>query len=506
MADFRRVRSFGSVVRSVPFLMLLLALALPATAAEGEGDGTIFTLWPLVDYRSSTEDDYVNLGVGGPLIKYEKHEEGGRRYGVRPFYFHEEHGEATENDILYPLATYDRIGHASTFQLFHLITSESSAEESGVGDEFMLFPFIFSGQPTAEEGYFALFPLGGKILGRFGRDRINFTLFPLYSRTSKGTTTNTNILWPIVSWKSGSGDESGWALWPLYGTSEKPGVYQRGFFLWPFFFGADERLDTPNPQRSRAFFPLFVYKDSPKRSDHIWLWPFFSHIEDSQRDYEEWNFPWPLLRVAKGDDADKLRLLPFYADERAGVNRNRWYLWPLYKIEQSETSMLTRRRDRVLYFLYSDLSEQLVDEEEPMLRRVALWPLFTYSRIDGVSQFSTLSLLEPFFPENERVERSWSPLWRIYQRRWDGRGDEVSSLLWNLYWKERRGDDLALEIFPLFFYRREDHGESLEISILKGLYRYARQDGEACRYILYLPWGICRKVEHPDVLPPDQER
>jgi hypothetical protein len=117
-----------------------------------------------------------------------------------------------------------------------------------------------------------------------------------------------------------------------------------------------------------------------------------------------------------------------------------------------------------------------------------MWPLFTYEQIRGVSRFHTLSLLEPFFPENLGIERNWSPLWRLYQRKWDKHGNEVSSLLWNLYWKERRGSELAMEVFPLFSYSRQ--ARKADLRLLKGLVRYQTDHGERTVRLFYLPWGI----------------
>jgi hypothetical protein len=111
-----------------------------------------------------------------------------------------------------------------------------------------------------------------------------------------------------------------------------------------------------------------------------------------------------------------------------------------------------------------------------------------------LSHFSTLALLEPFFPNNEQIERNWSPLWRIYQRRWDSAGNNASTFLWNLYWKERRGDDLLFELFPLIYYRDEESLQHFELSLLKGLYRYTRESERSCSYLFYLPWGWCHPL------------
>jgi hypothetical protein len=260
-------------------------------------------------------------------------------------------------------------------------------------------------------------------------------------------------------------------------------------FLWPVFFSYDLALHTENPQYVRMAFPFYLDSQSPRRSSRTYLWPFFSFVDDRERGYQESNFPWPLVRVTRGTEREGKRFLPLYANERIGDFQKRWYLWPVYKIEELDAELVQRRRDRILFFLYSDLQEKIKEEETPRKRRVALWPLFTYEKIRGVSHFHTLSLLEPFFPENDSIRRNWSPLWRIYQKKWDVHGNEISTLLWNLYWKERRGEDVAMELFPFFSLRKEEERD-IDFRLLKGLVRFRQNDqGRELRF-LYLPWGI----------------
>ena len=474
---------------SVACLLLAGCILLPATG-RAANDGSIFTLWPVVDYRSAPQDEFTSIGLAGPLLRYERSEKR-KRFGLRPLYYREtDEKGGVESDLLYPLMTYRSNEDESSFQFFHLLTVDSTADE---GSDFMLFPLLFYRNPPQGEGYFAFFPLGGKILNRFGRDRIEFALFPLYGKTERKGTVTTNLLWPFFSLTRGE-DERGWAFWPLYGTAEKKGVYRRNFLLWPFFFHADERLDSTDPLRTRAFFPFFYFADSPVRTDHTYLWPFFRHIEDDRKDFEEWNFPWPLFRIIDGKDRQMLRFLPFYSDDRDAKFHSRWLMWPVYKEEESVTPTYSSQRQRVLYFLYSNTQEQFAGDERPYRHRIDLWPLFTFVEKDGLSHFSTLALLEPFFPGNEQIERNWSPLWRIYQRRWDHDGNEASTFLWNLYWKERRGDALLFEIFPLIRYRDEEQMQLFEVSLLKGLYRYTKNSDQACTYLFYLPWGWCYQL------------
>jgi hypothetical protein len=477
------------ILKFRPSFILSAAVLLILFTSAAEAKSRIFTLWPLVDYRSSEVVDYSSLNLLGPLVKFERKGQE-REFGLRPLYFHaaDEEGVALQ-EFLYPIASRKRSQDRSAFQGLHLLQYDSGdREREGKGEEFMLFPFVFSGLSQQRGPYFAFFPLGGKLYERFGREEIHFTLFPLYARTEHRGTINTHVLWPVFRRTEGPGEE-GFKIWPLYGSSDKEGVYRKRFYLWPFFFSQDLNLDSDQPRSFRGFFPFYLRDEAPQVSSRTWLWPFFSHVENRERGYEEINFPWPLLRRTDGEYKEGFRALPFYSNERTGDFRKRWIGWPVYKIEELNTEILDRKRTRVLFFIYSDLEEHLLEESRPRLRRVALWPLFTYERTQGISHFYTLSLLEPFFPGNRGIERNWSPLWRIYQRKWDGQGNEISTLLWNLYWKERRGDDLAVELFPLFSYRRESE-QKTELALLKGLLRLQRDTERGRLHLLYLPWGI----------------
>lgn len=474
----------GRYFRTILLSIFLLCPCFEAFCDEAK----IFTVWPLADYRSSSDVDYTSLNLLGPIINYE-HKGREREFSLRPLYFRAWDENAGYSEFLYPVASRKSEQGYTFFQGVHLLNYDFGSRSRGSDNEFMLFPFVFYGKETEEQdSYFALFPAGGKIYDKFGRDEIRFALFPLYGRTRKDDRTITNILWPVFARIRGE-NESGLKFWPLYGHSRKKGVYRKAFYLWPMGFSYDTKLDTDDPTYLRTVFPFFIGRESPLESSRTYLWPFFSHVENRRRDYEEWNFPWPLFRITHGIDREGKKFLPFYADEKLRDQRKRWFLWPIYKIEEINSDTLKRRRDRILYFLYSDLEESMFDEPAPRKKRVALWPLFTYEQIKGVSRFHTLSILEPFFPEKDGFERNWSPLWRLYQRKWDKHGNEISSLLWNLYWKEKRGPDIAMEVFPFFFYQRET-GRRIDFKMLKGLVRYREGDEGKRLNLFYLPWAL----------------
>lgn len=422
----------------------------------------------------------------GPFLKYEtKGNE--TEYALRPLFYRavDDEGES-ETDVLYPVFGHQTKDGASSFHFFHLLTYDFGDRESGSRKRSYLFPFLFYGEE--EQGsYFAFFPFGGTLYNWFGRDRISFTLFPLYSQTERKGTQVDNVLWPFFAKISGE-NESGYKFWPIYGASRKEGVYRKKFFLWPIFFSESLKLDSDNPQEVRAAWPFYISKESPERSSSTFLWPFFSKVENRVKGYTVWNAPWPLVRVTKGEKYHGLKILPFYSDETMDVNRQRWYLWPIYKIEEMNTELIQRRRDRVLFFLYSDTRESKWETGGSM-RRINLWPLFGYHSKDGVSLLHVFSLLEPFFPGNESIERLWSPFWRIYQQKWDQQGNQAISLLWNLFWSERQGDMIAWELFPFVEYHKESP-ENKRLRFLKGLFSY-RVDEQGKRLnLFYLPWGL----------------
>ena len=470
------------------FLLIPFLCLLPISETVASEPNGWLTFWPLVDYRSAPEADYHSLHILGPLVKSEK-KGAESEFALRPLFYRAADQQGVSlSEFLYPVASLKKAPDHVSFQLLHLVNYDFGSSEQGSNNEFLAFPLVFYGQTEDQGDYFAVFPFGGKILGRFWRDEIRFTLFPLYSQTRKGTTTTTNILWPFLSRVLGE-NETGMAFWPLFGHSRKTDVYSKQFYLWPIFFHYDLNLDAESPTRLRAIFPFYVSEESAERSSTAVFWPFFTHHVNHSKGDEEWNFPMPLFRITRGESRHGNRFLPIYADETIGSNRKRWFGWPIYKIEETHTEIFDRRRDRVLFFLYSNLEEKLKKEVEPYKKRVALWPLFSYQKIKNVSHFHLLAPMEPFFPDNQALERNWSPLWRFYQRKWDASGNSASTLFWNLYWKEVRGNDLAMEVFPLFAYSKEA-GKGNDLSLLKGLFRY-RSDGRETRVnLLYLPWGI----------------
>jgi hypothetical protein len=470
------------------FLLGLLMTSAVDAAEESSAQNSIVTFWPLFDYRESPADDYSNLSILGPLIKIQ-HWKQTEDVAFRPLFYRSATNDnaAAETTYLYPVGQSDISRDVTRIQVLqllqHNVYRKSEPEERE--QESMLFPVYMSGTSEKYGPYTAFFPIYGNIYERFWKDEYHFILFPLYGKTVNKGTTSRNYLYPIFNTIEGE-NERGFHMWPLYGQAEKTGVYRKKFVLWPFYLSQDTGLDTDNPTSKLYMIPFYAASDSPKRTSRYYLWPFFGHVIDRGKNAEEWNYLWPLWRQVRGEQQNVDRFLPFFSHEEYKEHTKTWYMWPLYKHETDTSEQFAQERDRVLFFLYSDTLERW-PKDGAERRRTALWPLYLY-QMDrkGIKSVSLPAPIEPII-DRVGIERNWAPLWRIYQQKWNDSGDSAVSFLWNLYWHEVRGDDMAYEIFPFVSYQSEQ-GMS-DLRLLKGLLRYRNHGDKRSVSLFGIPLG-----------------
>jgi hypothetical protein len=471
------------------FLLLFFAAAPLFAETEKEPEGKIFTLWPFVDYRESPGEGFSNLSILGPLIKFQRRGDD-REIAVRPFWYDRSNPRdgTDDSEYLYPIAASATSPEAKKIQVLELYQKniyrrdEDERKEEGT----MLFPFYIEGSSPKYGPYTSVFPFYGDLYERFWRDEYHYVMFPLYGRTIKNGTTTRNFLYPFFSLIRGE-KESGFQLWPLYGESEKEGVYSKRFVLWPFFLQETSGLNTDNPTRRFYLLPLYAAIDSPKSKARYYMWPFFGQKSDAQGKQEERDYFWPFWRTIRGEKRTLDSYLPFYSLDVRAETRKRWIMWPLYRHEEMTSEIFCREKNSFLFFLYTD-DRQSWPKAEGEKKRTALWPLFVYNKNPkGIKSVGVPALLEPIM-DKEGIERNWAPLWRIYQQKWNDRGDSAVSFLWNLYWHERRGPDLAFELFPFIAYRSEKN--SIDLRIIKGLVRFRDEVGTKALSFFWMPFGL----------------
>lgn len=456
------------------------------TVAQKAQQGAIITLWPLFDYRSSPATGYSNLSILGPLFKRE-HSGTDTTTALRPLFFSRSTPKSEETDILYPLASTASSENDSDGQFLKIFQTHSSRlGEPEEKHETMFFPFYISGRSEKYGPYKSFFPFHGDIYERFWRDEYHYTLFPLYGRTVKNGTTSTNWLYPIFNTVSGDKEE-GFQVWPLYGQAHKEGVYEKRFVLWPFYSRESLGQNTANPTENLYLLPFYASSRSAKRSSTYAPWPFCGVVRDGDGKAVERDFIWPFWLTSSGKDSTTERYLPFYAESKVKDNTSRWIMWPIYRHRTIESADFRQQKTNLLYFLYSRSDESWPRAGKDRATS-AFWPLYAWKRDEeGVRTLSMPALAEAVI-WNDGVERNWAPLWRIFIAKWDDKGDSATSILWNLYWREKRGDENAWELSPLVSYRSTKTGT--DFRLLKGLFGYDSSQGKKVLRLFWLPFGI----------------
>lgn len=442
---------------------LLLAVLPQAGATETN-------LWPvLVRQEDSAHGRPDQTSHLGPFIARTERDST-RILSLRPLWtsFHNMETGETSAHILYPLLNWGDRGNDQSGHGLNLVQYRHDA----VRDDtfFQVFPFLFSRQAAEpEHSYFALWPVGGVLKNRFGRDRITFAAWPLFVRTERrGDEVRVHVPYPFVQTLRGP-HSRGFGLWPLFGRFERDGHYQHTWALWPVGYHYRDRMERGVPYVRFGLWPLFHRETADGLFSASFVWPFFGYTREAEPRpvYSENRYFWPFLVQGRGEEKHVNRWLPVYANETRPGQAKRWYLWPLLKRENFTEPGLDRDRTTLLFFVYRDEQQRFAGTTA---RLAFLWPLAGYWD-DGFGhrQLQLLDPLSVFFPSNQKIKENWSPLFAVY--RLDERaGNRRHSLLWDLLVWERDADGLsAFYLGPLVEWVRDSHW-----GVLRGL-----RDGEA---------------------------
>jgi hypothetical protein len=430
---------------------------------------------------------YLTLSPGhrteavGPLF-YREQAETQKTWAIPPLisYTTDEAVGLKEFDILYPLLTYDQYGGQHRWQLLQILSlagGPTSKENSR--ERFTLFPIYFqqrSSDPT--ENYTAVFPFYGHLKHRLFRDEIFFVMFPIYGESKKRGVVTDNYVFPFFHLRHGPGLE-GWQFWPLLGHEHKEvttstngfndvqivGGHDSLFILWPIFFNDHMGIGTTNTIWQQGALPFYSFERSPLRDSTTVIWPFFSHIDEREKKYHEWDAPWPLVEFARGEGKTTTRVWPFYSRAHTPTLEDNFYLWPVYKYSRAKLPPLDRSRTRILFFLYSD-TEDKNTETKVSARRSYLFPFYIKRReFNGNTRLQIFAPLEPFVQGSHKIERDYSPLWSVWRQEANPKtGATSQSLLWNLYRRDATPAQKKVSLlFGLFQYQSGPEGRQTRL-------------------------------------------
>ena len=468
-------------LRSLTTLTCLsLFLILPARAEEN--------VWPFIVKRSDPPGPVESAEYLGPLLF--QHTNGGKAQGFRPLFMTTRTGDVTEGNFIYPFFTWRYEPGYRYFSFFQLINFRSENGPAGPpNDHFDIWPFYFSRHSADDPAgnYHAVFPLGGTIKNRFGKDQINFVLFPLYSHTQKNGKQTTHAPWPLLRFISGNGYH-GFEFWPLFGHQGRPNDYDRQFYLWPLIYKSVTQLDQPVPDVKLGALPFYARETGPGYISETYGWPFFGYTHRiAPYHYDEHRYFWPLLVQAHGDQREVNRWAPLYTHSNIKGYDKTWFLWPVYRHAQwdDEDKGIAQEKNQFLFFVYWSLEQRsLTNPAAAPAHKTHLWPLFSsWDNGAGRRQVQALSPFEVFFPNNLTVRQLWTPLFALY--RYDAQPElgVRHSFLWNAVTYQRSTAGKEFHLGPLFSVEAaSDRGR---VALGSGLIGFQRKPGSGWRLFLF---------------------
>ena len=454
-------------------------VGLTAAAAVLRGNAYELNAWPAFVLQKDASGNTASWEGAGPLLFSEPAPapEKGTIEGLRPFYVKGKGGDYEKTDILYPLFYFRRYPEATKWSILQLINGDGSDPDATptsqpVVRRFDVWPFYFSretGSPV--DSYHALLPVYGTIKYRLGFQRLSWVLFPLYVDAFKRNTDVTYTPFPFV--KTFRGDENGFEIWPLFGSTRGPGQASHSYYLWPLIWDnkIDPGPDAPDgtaPGTQVGVLPLYTRETAPGMISENYLWPFFGYTErTSPYRYSEKRYFWPFLVQGRGDDRVLERWAPFYTYSNTKGSDSRWVVWPFWHRLTWADSDIAQSKTQFFYFVYWSLDQRSLSR--PALAHAYkrhYWPLLSvWDNGAGTRQLQFLSPLEVFFPDNPDMRETWSPLFSVY--RYDHRpsGEAHSSVLWNaVTWRRSASGGLSeFHLGPIIGMRRGPAGESWSI-------------------------------------------
>ena len=471
----------------VRFLALFGCMAALFLACAGAGEDNV---WPVRVAQTDADGSIQSWQALGPLLFKKPAADGGTISGFRPFYVQTTaaiNDQVTEAAVLYPLFIYRADSEAYQWSVFQLINRSGRIEGTPAikgqkHETFDVWPFWFSRQTDAPEtSYRALFPIGGTIRNRFWNDRLSWVLWPLYLKTEKQGVAATSVPWPIVRITQGS--EQGFALWPLFGWLEKPEKFRTTYYLWPLVWNNTLQPDdnapagTP-PARQTGFIPFYTHESRAGYLDENFGWPFFGYTDRTVPNrYHEVRYLWPFLVQGRGDDRYIDRWAPFYTHSVIKGMDKTWVLWPLVRQATWTDAGIRQTQTQLLYALYWSLEQRsTANPHAAPADRTHFWPLFSkWDNGAGRQQFQLFSPLDVFFPTNDQVRETWTPLFAIYRS--DNRAPENRrwSVLWNAVTWRREHTEREFRLGPLLSV--ESGSAQGRVAIGNGLVGWKREPG-----------------------------
>ncbi len=445
-------------------------------------------LWPFFVYSENKLKKVRNLEIMGPLFyKYSSPEK--KIVSFRPFYSYIKKGKEKKMFFLSPSGIFKSNKKNTYFRLIPLINIYKTSQRKKRRKYFEFF-LVFWGQTSQNETYGGFFPFYGRFENKFGKKKITFFLWPIYSKIQYENYTAYNYLWPFIRIIKGNkknvSNYNGFKFWPFYGHF-KEGNTEKKFVFWPFYIKTQFSDSEGEYSNELIVFPFYIREDTDSYNKKIILWPLFQKIHAKNYYYEQLDAPWPFYRKIKGTYIKALRYWPIYGYVKRKDSFDCFFLWPLYsykedKIIQGKLNFNEKEYKFLIFskYRYAKQSQNFIKRE------YLIWPLIYGYHCRDKRNKSIITLyyfpaILPFYDEGMEMNYgAFLKLWEYYKK-----NDYTSfKLLWGLYryekFKQRSVQELS------FLFRMVNGPNTRYLEFLGGLLGIGKVQGKIRIKLLFM--------------------
>lgn len=465
-------------------LLLLLPALLGACRSLPEFDWN-----PLVRVEHAP-DGAVEVEALGPLIDVRIGDDG-VSHALRPLYQHKANYGLPVTDFLAPFGRRFAARDGTRWRFWPLVWSGSTRHtDDGDAWNVVVFPVIFAGNgPHQDDGYFAIWPLGGRTRDLFGIHTYDFFLWPLFMRTHMRVT-EPSTSWTVLllgGWTTGGPRDGSWRLLPFYRrrlvrNNEGELRTDQTTAPWPLLTWGSDHMDSSDPSYRAGLWPLASHESADRWSRTTWLWPFFR--VNSQQDPPPaeggqflYDLPWPFFRWARGEETTTFRLWPFYARHTSeDLDSTAWLIpfgwWRQSRGFSGEDGLppapFTRNDHWFVPFWHHGRRTLEGREQDDMQRQ--FWPLFhADSEATGRSHTAFFSIVPARHWEFLRpADELYGPFFTLFRHRTTADSEETRLLFDTTFWRESP-EGVRVSI-PFVYSRRPEPDGSSRHGVLWGLF------------------------------------
>lgn len=453
-------------------VLAIVGLALSCGCAS---TGSDLHLAPVYSRISTVRGGVFTEALGGSVIARRPSPESSTDLlGLRPLVVQERmNKQASDTYFLHPLGFVSKRPGRTLWYLLPLIRHQRAENTDGTSQSsWFVLPGIYISRYPDGRVVRAWFPFAGVLEGVLSFDRVDFVLWPLFTRVQRGENKNYYVLWPFFAWSDGP-DAKTWRVWPIVGRNARDGLYDRWFFLWPIFQRHDDNLKASPEFHSHKWFvfPLIGRAEQGSFRSTSILWPFFGYSSNPETGFWALDAPWFLIRIQRPGDTDlarRTRFWPVYSSFEEADIVSKYYLWPIAN-RRVETYHDGRRE--ALHIIPFWQSYRRTYDSGHEFEYEKFWPFYRRESSGSRRQIAFPSL--NFFWRTPRFDHMYAWMWELFaEKRDDG---TVRQRSWLGLWRRERDRDEDRRYFAGLWSQRRYTlgGEAVrETALLFGLLRW----------------------------------